>query len=91
MSFFKAVFPLAKVSAITTSPATATITIVLALATLGNVTQIGSKVFYTLYTLDRIISIDQGKYIRRNIAGIIVRDIALNFANENDSGVYTTA
>ncbi len=33
---------------------------------------------------DRIISIGKGKYIRRNITGIIVRDIALYFANVND-------
>jgi len=54
----KAVFTLAKVSAIT--PATAT----LALATLGDKTN------------NRIISIDQGKLIRC--------DIALNIANVND-------
>jgi hypothetical protein len=30
---------------------------------------------------DRIISVGQGEYIRRNIMGVIVRNIPLNFAN----------
>jgi hypothetical protein len=46
-------------------------TSVLALATLGDVTQIGSFL------------IGQGKYIRRDIVGVNVRDIALNVANVN--------
>ncbi len=32
---------------------------------------------------DRIISIDQGKYIQHDITGVIICDIALNFANVN--------
>jgi hypothetical protein len=32
---------------------------------------------------DRIISIGQGKYIRHYIAGVIICNVALNFANVN--------
>jgi hypothetical protein len=34
---------------------------------------------------DRIISIGQGKYIGRDIAGVIMCDISLNFANVNSA------